>query len=221
MPRSPARCGFAAPVPSGSGISPLRSPASDPDGSSQWRSSARRTDAVSVRPCPSRWSPTIPCRRLGRRTGRCGSIRSRSSAGRCPWRRWSLRQGSGHGHQRGYLAVAFQPGQPEPAIVADLLEVLQAGVPAVEKHVLRGEATAAGHQHHLPEMVVLGLTGTEREISANIEHQESATKDLCFLVSILQVRAKVVSFSVSFPNSTLHALIAFLVLIQRRASMDG
>ena len=64
-------------------------------------------------------------------------------------------------------------------------------------------------------------SGTEREISANIEHQESATKDLCFLVSILQVRAKVVSFSVSFPNSTLHALIAFLVLIPRRASMDG
>ena len=63
--------------------------------------------------------------------------------------------------------------------------------------------------------------GTEREISANIEHQESATKDLCFLVSILQVRAKVVSFSVSFPKSTLHALIAFLVSIPRRASMDG
>ncbi|MGO8901100.1 MAG: hypothetical protein ACLQU5_22500 [Isosphaeraceae bacterium] len=64
-------------------------------------------------------------------------------------------------------------------------------------------------------------SGTEREISANIEHQESATKDLCFLVSILQVRAKVVSFSVSFPKSTLHALIAFLVSIPRRASMDG
>ena len=56
-------------------------------------------------------------------------------------------------------------------------------------------------------------SGTEWEISANIEHQESATKDLCFLVSILQVCAKVVSFSVSFPKSTLHALIAFLVSI--------
>jgi len=64
------------------------------------------------------------------------------------------------------------------------------------------------------------LAGTEQEISAIFEHQESATKDLCFLVSILQVRAKVVSFSVSFPKSTLHALIAFLVSIPRRASMD-
>src|SRR5271165_5028915 len=34
MPGSPARCGFAAPVPSGSGISLPRSPASVPDGSS-------------------------------------------------------------------------------------------------------------------------------------------------------------------------------------------
>ena len=65
------------------------------------------------------------------------------------------------------------------------------------------------------------VAGTEREISANIQHQESATKDLWFLVSILQVRAKVVSFSVSFLKSTLHALIAFLVSIPRRVSMDG
>jgi hypothetical protein len=67
----------------------------------------------------------------------------------------------------------------------------------------------------------LGVLVAKREISANIEHQESATKDLCFLVSILQVGAKVVSFSVSFPKSTLHALIAFLVLIPHRASVDG
>jgi len=65
-----------------------------------------------------------------------------------------------------------------------------------------------------------GAPGTEQEISAIFEHQESATKDLCFLVSILQVRAQVVSFSVSFPKSTLHALIAFFVSIPRRASMD-
>jgi hypothetical protein len=64
------------------------------------------------------------------------------------------------------------------------------------------------------------IVGTEQEISANIEHQENATKDLFFLVSILQVGAKVVSFSVSFPKSTLHALIAFLVSIPRCASMD-
>ena len=35
--------------------------------------------------------------------------------------------------------------------------------------------------HTLEEMVAVA----KREISANIEHQESATKDLCFLVSIL------------------------------------
>jgi hypothetical protein len=63
--------------------------------------------------------------------------------------------------------------------------------------------------------------GTEREISAVFERLGSATKDLCFLVSILQVRAKIVSFSVSFPKSTLHALITFLVSIPRRVSMDG
>jgi hypothetical protein len=65
------------------------------------------------------------------------------------------------------------------------------------------------------------LLGTEREISAVFERLGSATKDLCFLVSILQVRAKVVSFSVSFPKSALNASIAIIVWIPRRASMDG
>jgi hypothetical protein len=63
--------------------------------------------------------------------------------------------------------------------------------------------------------------GTEREISAVFERLGSATKDLCFLVSILQVRAKVVSFSVSFPKNALNASIAIIVWIPRRASMDG
>ena len=63
--------------------------------------------------------------------------------------------------------------------------------------------------------------GTDREISAVFEHLGSATKDLFFLVSILQVRARVVSFSVSLPNGTLHALIAGLVLIPRCAQVDG
>jgi len=67
----------------------------------------------------------------------------------------------------------------------------------------------------------LATIGTEREISAVLERLGSATKDLCFLVSILQVRAKVVSFSVSFPKSALNASIAIIVWIPRRASMDG
>jgi hypothetical protein len=46
------------------------------------------------------------------------------------------------------------------------------------------------------------------------------TKDVCFLVSILQVRVRVVSFSVSFPKSTLHAWVSFLVSILRRAPMN-
>src|SRR5207245_2678639 len=53
--------------------------------------------------------------------------------------------------------VGPQSGQPVPAEVADLLEVLQAGIPVIEQDVSRGEAPAPGHQEHLPEVVVLGL----------------------------------------------------------------
>jgi len=42
--------------------------------------------------------------------------------------------------------------------------------------------------------------GTEQEISSNFGHLEGDTKDVCFLVSILQVRARVVSFSVLLPQ---------------------
>ncbi len=65
------------------------------------------------------------------------------------------------------------------------------------------------------------LTVAEQEISAVVERLGSTTKDLCFLVSILQVRAKVVSFSVSFPKSALNASIAFIIWIPRCAPMDG
>jgi hypothetical protein len=50
---------------------------------------------------------------------------------------------------------------------------------------------------------------------------ESATKDISFLVSILQVCEQVVSFSVSFPKGAPNALMAFIVSIPRRASMQG
>ena len=42
--------------------------------------------------------------------------------------------------------------------------------------------------------------GTEQEISSSYEHLEGDTKDACFLVSILQVRARVVSFFVLLPQ---------------------
>jgi hypothetical protein len=54
------------------------------------------------------------------------------------------------------LAVPLQPGQPRPDEVAYLPEVLQAGVPAVEKHVSGREAAGLGHEEQLPEVVVLG-----------------------------------------------------------------
>ena len=87
--------------------------------------------------------------------------------------------------------------------------------------------------HPLPVLFLLGLLngkplvvfgkpfpGTEQEISSSFEHLEGDTKDVCFLVSIFQVRVRVVSFSVSFPKSTLHAWVSFLVSILRRAPMN-
>ena len=86
--------------------------------------------------------------------------------------------------------------------------------------------------HPLPVLFLLGLLdgkplvvfgkpfpGTEQEISSGFEHLEGDTKDVGFLVSILQVRVGVVS-SVSFPKSTLHAWVCFLVSILRRAPMN-
>ncbi len=37
---------------------------------------------------------------------------------------------------RGHLAISLQPRQPQPAVVADLLQVLQSDVPTVEQNVL-------------------------------------------------------------------------------------
>src|SRR5271166_1699193 len=157
MPGSPARCGFAAPVPSGSGISLPRSPASVPDGSSNGEALlgvltlCQFVHAQVVGRPPFRvavWG--VEPEDADRSVASQVQDGARGADGR-------FVKGPGTAISGGYLAVAFQPGQPEPAIVAYLLEVLRAGVPAVEKHVLRGEAMAAGHQHHLPEMVVLGL----------------------------------------------------------------
>ena len=62
---------------------------------------------------------------------------------------------------------------------------------------------------------------TDRENRASLDRLERTTKDVCFLVSILQVREQVVSFYVSFPESALNASIALIVSIPRHASMDG
>ena len=62
---------------------------------------------------------------------------------------------------------------------------------------------------------------TDRENRASLDRLERTTKDVCFLVSILQVREQVVSFYVSFPESALNASIALIVSIPRDASMDG
>src|SRR5690242_16714780 len=43
-----------------------------------------------------------------------------------------------------------------------------------------------------------GDTDNDQDFSAILEHLESATKDVSFLVSILYVRATIVSFCVSF-----------------------
>ena len=62
---------------------------------------------------------------------------------------------------------------------------------------------------------------TDRENRASLDRLERTTEDVCFLVSILQVREQVVSFYVSFPESALNASIALIVSIPRHASMDG
>ena len=54
------------------------------------------------------------------------------------------------------LAVGLEPGQPPPALVADLLEVLQADIPAVEEDRTRGKPSTLGDEHHLPEWIVHG-----------------------------------------------------------------
>ena len=60
---------------------------------------------------------------------------------------------------------------------------------------------------------------TDRENRASLDRLERTPKDVCFLVSILQVREQVVSFYVSFPESALNASIALLVSIPPRC--DG
>src|SRR5262245_10627511 len=53
-------------------------------------------------------------------------------------------------------AVGLQPRQPGPAQLAQQLEVLQAGIPAVEGHQARLEAAPVGRRDHGAEVVVLG-----------------------------------------------------------------
>ena len=55
---------------------------------------------------------------------------------------------------------------------------------------------------------------TDRENRASLDRLERTPKDVCFLVSILQVREQVVSFYVSFPESALNASIALIVSIR-------
>jgi len=62
---------------------------------------------------------------------------------------------------------------------------------------------------------------TDLEKRASFDRLERATLDVCFLVSIFQVREEFVSFFVSFLTSALNASIAFIVSIPRHASMDG
>src|SRR5262245_36096767 len=55
-----------------------------------------------------------------------------------------------------HQAVGLQPGQPRPAQLAQQLQVVQAGVPAVEGHQARAEAALVGRPDHGLEVVVLG-----------------------------------------------------------------
>ena len=77
--------------------------------------------------------------------------------------------------------------------------------------------------HALTKLVQHGSgskLGTEQEISSSYEHLEGDTKDACFLVSILQVAQESSPCLSSFPKSTLHAWVAFLVSIWRRDLMN-
>jgi len=62
---------------------------------------------------------------------------------------------------------------------------------------------------------------TDLEKRASFDRLERATWDVCFLVSIFQVREEFVSFFVSFLTSARNASIAFIVSIPHHASMDG
>jgi hypothetical protein len=52
-------------------------------------------------------------------------------------------------------AVGLQLREPAPAVAPDRLQVLQAGVPAVEHDALRGEAACPRRRQHRAEVVVL------------------------------------------------------------------
>ena len=63
---------------------------------------------------------------------------------------------------------------------------------------------------------------TDRENRASLDRLERTTKDVCFLVSILQVREQVVSFYVLLPRERTECiLIALIVSTPCHASMDG
>jgi len=42
-----------------------------------------------------------------------------------------------------------------PAVTANLFEILQTGIPAVEQNIFRREASAFGDEEHLPKVIVL------------------------------------------------------------------
>jgi hypothetical protein len=67
----------------------------------------------------------------------------------------------------------------------------------------------------------LTLYDTDLEKRASFDRLERATWDVCFLVSIFQVREEFVSFFVSFRARSLNALIAFIVSIPRHVAKDA
>src|SRR5271165_889360 len=176
MPGSPARCGFAAPVPSGSGISLPRSPASVPDGSSNGEALlgvltlCQFVHAQVVGRPPFRvavWGvePEDADRSVA------GQVQdgARGADGH-------FVKGPGTAISGGYLAVALQPGQPEPAIVADLLEVLQAGVPAVSHH--QSETTKIQNPGSAPlKSNILGVRNNQRDRSTPVFQTNVVPRD--------------------------------------------
>ena len=79
-------------------------------------------------------------------------------------------------------------------------------------------ATLLGAQLESPRLPSSRIdeVGPSRKSAAISSIWRETPRNVCFLVSILQVRVRVVSFSVSFPKHTLHAWVSFLVSILRR-----
>ena len=66
------------------------------------------------------------------------------------------------------LSVGLEPGEPQPAMRANSLQILQRTVPTVEQNILRRKASLGGSVKHVSEVFVLVLSSNRLVIDSKV-----------------------------------------------------